>query len=150
MPPAVSPTAERRSGPDWAGRVDQTELDIMAGRCWSTLGDHARAVPALEGALARYDDTHARDKALYLTWLADAHIDANGIEQAAAATGQAIALCADVASARPRERIIETLERLKQHRAASTVAEVIDEAEALLRRSPGSPSPGMPPIRREA
>jgi len=128
-------------GPDWAGWVDQTELEIMSGRCWSTLGDHARAVPALTRALARYDDTHARDKALYLTWLAGAHIDADGIEEAAATTGQAVALCADVASVRPRERIAETLERLHAYRAVSAVAEVIEETEDLLRRSPGSPTP---------
>jgi hypothetical protein len=138
------------SGPDWAGWVDQTELEIMSGRCWSALGDHARAVPALSGALARYDDTHARDKALYLTWLADAHIDADGIEQAASITRQAVALCADVASIRPRERVSETLVRLKPHRGMPAVAEAIGEAEELFRRSPGSPSPDRRPSRREA
>jgi transcriptional regulator with XRE-family HTH domain len=141
---------EPPSGTDWAVWVDHTELEIMSGRCWSTLGDHARAVPALQRALDRYDDTHARDKALYLTWLADAHLDAGEIEQAATVTGRALALCADVSSVRPHDRIAATLHRLQPHRDVSAVADVVAEAEELLRKSPGSPSPGMPPSRREA
>jgi hypothetical protein len=137
------------NGPDWAVWVDDNELEIMAGRCWSTLGD-ARAVPTLERALTRYDDTHARDKALYLTWLAGAHIDGAEIEQAAAVTGRALALCADVASVRPQGRITETLRRLRPYRDVSAVADVIEQAEELLKRSPGSPIPGMPQSRREA
>lgn len=138
------------SGPDWAGWVDRTELDIMAGRCWTELGKYGRAIPLLEQALDRYEDTHARDKALYLTWLTDAHIDADEVEKAAATAGRAIALCADVASVRPRKRITETLDRLRPHRAVSAVAEVIDEAEDLIRRSPGSPTPGKRTSHREA
>ena len=132
-----------------AAWVDHNELEIMAGRCWSTLGD-ARAVPTLERALGRYDDTHARDKALYLTWLAGAHIDGAEIEQAAAVTGRALALCADVASVRPQDRVAETLRRLRPYRDVSAVADVIEQAEELLKRSPGSPISGMPPSRREA
>lgn len=145
--------ADKRAGshgPDWAVWVDQTELEIMSGRCWSTLGDHARAVPTLTRALDRYDDTHARDKALYLTWLAGAHIDADDIEQAAAVTSRAVALCADVASVRPQARISETLRRLQQHRAVPAVTDLIEEAEMLIGRSPGAPSPGRPASRREA
>ncbi|MGH3377105.1 MAG: transcriptional regulator [Actinoallomurus sp.] len=137
------------NGPDWAVWVDHNELEIMAGRCWSMLGD-ARAVPTLERALGRYDDTHARDKALYLTWLAGAHIDGAEIEQAATVTGRALALCADVASVRPQDRITETLRRLRPYRNVSAVADVIEQAEELLRRLPGSPIPGMPQSHREA
>ena len=50
-----------------------------------------RAVPVLESALARYDDSHARDKALYLSWLADAYLDAGEVERAAAVTSHALA-----------------------------------------------------------
>lgn len=80
--------------------VDETEVQIMAGRCWSELRRPLRAVPILESVLARYDDTHARDKALYLTWLAVAYLDAAEPEQAAAARrdpalGHSIALGAD-------------------------------------------------------
>jgi tetratricopeptide (TPR) repeat protein len=104
-------------GPDWAVWVDQTELQIMTGRCWSALGNPARAIPALTDALGRYDDTHARDKALYLTWLADAHIDDDDIDQAAAVARRAVALDADIASVRPRQRVKDLVGRLDSHRA---------------------------------
>jgi tetratricopeptide (TPR) repeat protein len=136
-------------GPDWAQWVDRTELEIMAGRCWSTLGDYTRAIPTLEGALDRYDNIHARDKALYLTWLAEAHIDAHEIDQAAAITRQALALSAGVASVRPGERIRAALRRLEPHRSLAAVSDVIDEADALLKTSPGPPSPDTQPNRPE-
>jgi transcriptional regulator with XRE-family HTH domain len=139
-----------RPGPDWALWVDQTELQIMTGRCWSALQNPARAIPALTDALDRYEDTHARDKALYLTWLADAHLDNGDFEQAATVTRRAVALCADVASARPRQRVNDLIGRLELYRDLPAVAELAEEAEWLLRRSPGSPNPGTPPSRREA
>ncbi|MCW2859556.1 MAG: transcriptional regulator [Actinoallomurus sp.] len=122
----------------------------MTGRCWSALGNPARAIPALTDALRRYDDTHARDKALYLTWLADAHIDDDDIGQAAATARRAVALAADIASVRPRQRINDLIGRLERHRTMPAVAALIEEAEWLLRRSTDPASPGMRPSRREA
>jgi transcriptional regulator with XRE-family HTH domain len=136
-------------GPDWAGWVDRTELDIMSGRCWSMLRDHGRAIPVLERALDRYDDTHARDKALYSTWLIDAHLDAGEVERAATVTFRALDLCADVASVRPLARIERVLRRLRSHARVPAVGHVIDRAEDVFRRSPGSPSPDTRPSRRE-
>jgi hypothetical protein len=143
-------SGSRLSGPDWAVWVDQTELQIMTGRCWSALGEPARAIPALTGALGRYDDTHARDKALYLTWLADAHIDDDDIDQAAAVGRRAVALAADIASVRPRQRVDDLIGRLEPHRTAPSVAALVEEAEWLLRTSPDSPTPDKRPSRREA
>ncbi|MFE9938918.1 helix-turn-helix domain-containing protein [Streptomyces hirsutus] len=80
-------TALDEQQPDWAAWVDRTELDIMTGRCWTELRRPLRAVPVLTQALARYDDAHARDKALYLSWLADAYLTAGEVEKAAAVTG---------------------------------------------------------------
>jgi hypothetical protein len=62
--------------PDYAAWIDETELAIMTGRCWSELRRPLRAVPVLETALSRYSDAHSRDKALYSSWLADSYIDA--------------------------------------------------------------------------
>ncbi|MBO2454855.1 twin-arginine translocation signal domain-containing protein [Actinomadura barringtoniae] len=117
--------------PDWARWVDEIELQIMTGRCWAVLRRPVRAIPALRWALARYDDTHARDKALYSTWLADAHIDAQEIEQGAHALGQAIDLGSDVASPRPGERIAEVAERLRVHADVPEVAEVLERARTM-------------------
>lgn len=61
--------------PDWSLWVDETELQIMTGRCWAVLNQPAKAIVALEDALANYKDTHARDKSLYMTWLAEGYVE---------------------------------------------------------------------------
>lgn len=115
--------------PDWAAWVDRNELQIMTGRCWTELRRPLRAVPVLEDVLTRYDDTHARDKALYLSWLADSYLAAHEIEQAAAITGRALELSAGVASVRPRKRLAPVLEQLSAHRELPAVAEALDKAK---------------------
>lgn len=116
--------------PDWSCWVDHTELQIMTGRCWAELGRPLRAVPLLESVLAHFDDTHARDKALYLTWLVRAYLDAGEVEQATAVTGRALELSVGVTSVRPRLRIDALLRRLEPHRTLSPVAELLDRAAA--------------------
>ncbi|TDD39980.1 hypothetical protein E1287_02045 [Actinomadura sp. KC06] len=111
--------------------MDKVELQIMTGRCWTVLQRPDRAIPALTRALDRYDDAHARDKSLYLTWLAEAHIDADEIPRAARTLGDAIGLGGDVASSRPRKRVSEVVERLRPHASVPAVTEVIDQAKTM-------------------
>ncbi|GAA1356215.1 XRE family transcriptional regulator [Streptomyces beijiangensis] len=116
--------------PDWVAWVDLDELQIMTGRCWTELHRPLRAVPVLDAVLARYDDTHARDKSLYLSWLADSYLSAGEIEQAASTVGRALELSAGVASVRPRQRLAPTLRQLSVHRELPVVAEILDRAAA--------------------
>ncbi|MEW2612085.1 XRE family transcriptional regulator [Streptomyces sp. NPDC047880] len=113
--------------PDWAAWVDQTELDIMTGRCWTELRRPLRAVPVLTRALERFDDHHARDKALYLSWLADAYLAAGEVEEAARVTGRAWDLSVGVASVRPRQRLAPVLEQLRQHQNVGLVRNVLEK-----------------------
>ncbi|MCL6297546.1 helix-turn-helix domain-containing protein [Streptomyces kronopolitis] len=115
--------------PDWASWVDHNELQIMTGRCWTELRRPLRAVPVLEDALAKYEDTHARDKSLYLSWLADSYMSAGEIEQAASTARRSLELSAGVASVRPRQRIQPTLRRLSSHRELPAVAAVLELAQ---------------------
>lgn len=115
-----------RPEPDWVFWVDETELRIMAGRCWTELHRPLRAAPLLEDVLARYEDTHARDKALYLTWLATSYLDAQEPEQAAAATSRAIDLAAGVGSVRPAARVATVLHRLQPYQAVPSVASLLE------------------------
>lgn len=117
--------------PDWVAWVDETELQIMTGRCWTELRRPLRAVPVLTDALARYEDDHARDKSLYLSWLADSYLTAGEVEQAALVTGQAVDLAVGVASVRPRQRLAPLLRRLGEHQTLPAVAEVLDRARAV-------------------
>ncbi|MEU1466051.1 XRE family transcriptional regulator [Streptomyces sp. NPDC005727] len=113
---------------DWAAWVDLNELQIMAGRCWTELHRPLRAVPVLEAALAQYDDAHARDKSLYLSWLATAYLQAGEVEQAATVTDRALDLSTEVASVRPRQRLAPPLEQLGKHRSLPAVAAVLEKA----------------------
>ena len=101
--------------PDYAAWIDETELAIMTGRCWSELRRPLRAVPVLETALARYSDAHSRDKALYSSWLADSYIDAGEIEQATAVVQSSLTVMGNVSSVRPRERLVKVAGRLAEH-----------------------------------
>ncbi|WP_186763299.1 helix-turn-helix domain-containing protein [Lentzea tibetensis] len=120
-----------RPEPDWVFWVDEDEIKIMTGRCWTQLHRPLRAVPILEDVLSRYDDTHARDKAIYLTSLAHAYVDAREIEQAATVTQQAVELATGVGSVRPAERIQKVVHRLQPHRALSPVSSVLEAAANL-------------------
>lgn len=113
-------------GPEWATWAHSpVELQIMVGRCWTQLHRPLRAVPALEAAMAQYGDNHARDKALYLSWLADAYLDASEPEPAVVALDHAMNLAANVASARPQQRLSAVLGRLKEYSATPGATDLL-------------------------
>ncbi|MCX4862367.1 helix-turn-helix domain-containing protein [Streptomyces canus] len=127
---ALEEQGQDEAAPDWAAWVDDTELDIMAGRCWTELRRPLRAVPVLTAALARYDDIHARDKALYLSWLADALLSAGEVEEAARVTGNALDLAVGVASVRPRKRLAPVINQLGQYRQLPAVRDALERMGA--------------------
>ncbi|MFE5596685.1 hypothetical protein [Streptomyces sp. NPDC056549] len=116
--------------PHWSAWVDHQELDIMTGRCWTELRRPLRSVPVLSSALSRFPDEHARDKALYLSWLAEAYLTAGEIEEAAATTGRALELSMGVASTRPRQRLAVVVDRLRPYGDVAEVREVVNLADA--------------------
>lgn len=116
--------------PDWSSWVDDRELKIMAGRCWTELRRPLRAVPLLEDALRGFDDAHSRDKALYSCWLADAYLMAGEVEAAAGIAEQVLSLSTGVASVRPRQRLEPILRQLASHRGVSAVTTVLDRARS--------------------
>lgn len=94
------------------------------------LGRPQQAIPILESVLAVFEDAKARDKALYLTWLSDAYLDAGEVEQAASVTATALDLASGVGSVRPRLRIDLLLRRLAPHRDLVQVADLLERAAA--------------------
>ncbi|MFI1195533.1 helix-turn-helix domain-containing protein [Micromonospora sp. NPDC020750] len=134
-----------RPEPDWVYWVDRTEGEIMTGRCWTVLHRPVRAIPVLERALAGVDDTCARDKALYLSWLADAYLDANEVEQACATAVLAVRLAGGVGSIRPGQRLDSVLNRLEPHAGLPCVVELRALiAEVSRRPLTGPATPGTP------
>jgi tetratricopeptide (TPR) repeat protein len=114
-----------RPDPDWVFWVNDAEIDIMAGRCWTELRRPLRAVPVLEQVLSGFDDTHARDKALYLTWLATSYLHAHEVEQAAATLTRAADLAAGVSSVRPAVRIQAVARQLTRYRSTPAVVDLL-------------------------
>ncbi|MFF6985580.1 helix-turn-helix domain-containing protein [Streptomyces sp. NPDC010273] len=113
--------------PAWSAWVDQVELDIMAGRCWTELRRPLRAVPLLVRGLGAFDEAHARDASLYSTWLAEAYTTAGEVEEAVRVVGRALELADGVASARPRQRIEQVVTALAvEHGAVPAVAELVE------------------------
>jgi transcriptional regulator with XRE-family HTH domain len=108
-----------RPEPDWVFWVDDDELDIMTGRCWARLGQPRKAIPALAPALARMSDTCARDKALYLSGLANAYVDAGELGKATDTAEYALDLAEGVASVRPAEQLRGVARRLAARGAVS-------------------------------
>ena len=120
---------------------DETEIGIMTGRCWTVLHRPLRAITALEDALRRYEDTHSRDKALYLTFLAQAYLDSNEVERACDIAETAMDLAAGVGSTRPRDRVEALIRQMAPHRRVPCVAELSGSARDWIRRSRSLPAP---------
>jgi tetratricopeptide (TPR) repeat protein len=114
--------------PAWAYWLNRGEIDVMTGRCLTQLKRPERAIELLTQAVNRYDDTHARELALYLTWLAEAHTYADNIEEAAANATRALRLSAGVTSVRSAERIQLVRGLLVPYRGNAAVDEFEGEA----------------------
>jgi transcriptional regulator with XRE-family HTH domain len=116
-----SPGAE---SPTYLYWVDSGELQVMEARVYTELRRPLRAVPLLSDVLSRYDASHARELALYLSWLAVAYADANEPEAAAQTTARMLTL-ADGGSERTAERARIVRHRLEAFRDVPEVAELL-------------------------
>ncbi|WIX85742.1 helix-turn-helix transcriptional regulator [Amycolatopsis sp. DG1A-15b] len=93
--------------PEWVYWMSRDEIDVMAGRCLIELGDPVSAAPLLTAAIDRYDRAHAREVALYRTWLAESYARAGELDAARAALDEARAAAVDVNSTRLARRMGE-------------------------------------------
>ncbi|MES4904500.1 MULTISPECIES: helix-turn-helix transcriptional regulator [unclassified Streptomyces] len=113
--------------PLWAYWVSREELEVMDARVFTELRRPLRAVPLLTDVLTRYDATHAREVALYRSWLAVAYADANEPERAAQEARHVITTTAEVASERIAERSRIVLRRLLPFGDVPEVRSLLDD-----------------------
>lgn len=99
--------------PQWAYWVSREELEVMDARVCTELRRPLRAVPLLTEVLGGYDATHAREVALYRSWLAMALADANEPEQAAVEARRMLEVSTEITSQRTTARGRMVLRRLK-------------------------------------
>ncbi|MGW1680312.1 helix-turn-helix domain-containing protein [Saccharopolyspora sp. NPDC002376] len=112
---AVNDSYERRgdgSEPEWVYWLNRAEIDIMAGRCMIELDRPGDAEPLLSNAVATYPSGHAREVALYLTWLAESHARTGDLDAARDAVEQAERHAAVMPSARADDRLRQVRQML--------------------------------------
>lgn len=68
--------------PTWVYWLDENEITVMAGRVYVELGLPERAEPLLVDAVGRCDENHAREIALYRSWLAEAYVQMRDLDRA--------------------------------------------------------------------
>jgi transcriptional regulator with XRE-family HTH domain len=102
--------------PEWTYWVDRPELDVMAARCATRLGQPGRAAPLLRGALDSYQTAHTRETALYLSFLAEAYWRAGQLAEAAETLTEASTYAAATGSYRVDERITTLRRQLEPAR----------------------------------
>ncbi|MFD8998058.1 helix-turn-helix transcriptional regulator [Streptomyces abikoensis] len=123
---ALAQDAAGAQSPGYLYWVDTGELLVMESRVYTELRRPLRAVPLLREVLGRYDATHTRELALYLSWLAVALVDANEPEEAAAVAERVVSLSAGIASDRTTRRVRVVLDRLAEFRDVPEVRSVLD------------------------
>ena len=118
--------------PDWVYWLNQQEIDVMAGRCYTELGKPKLAEPLLANAIAGYDHALVRESSLYLSWLAEDYIQLNDLDQAASIATEALELASRTNSARTDERLRHLAKLLKPHSSVAKVAEFLDLYRSLI------------------
>lgn len=113
---ALAQDSDAIESPAYLYWVDEGELRVMESRVYTELRRPLRAVPLLRNVLDKYDTTHTREFALYLSWLAVALADANEPEEAASTAARVIDLSADLTSERTTKRVRVVLDRLTEYR----------------------------------
>jgi hypothetical protein len=112
---AVDDSYENRSAgieePEWVYWLDRREIDVMAGRCMIELGDPVAAEPLLSDAIDAYTPDHAREVALYRTWLAESYARA-GVFDAARSVLRKAQKAADQLTSSRLDRRVEEVARL--------------------------------------
>ncbi|MFJ2579954.1 transcriptional regulator [Kitasatospora aureofaciens] len=109
----------------WLYWVNRDEQEVMQARVYTQLHRPLRAVPLLRKVLAGYDASHAREYALYASWLAVALADANEPEEAAAAANRMWEVLAGIPSSRAQDRSKAVIGALRRYREVPEVAEVL-------------------------
>ncbi|WP_314412202.1 hypothetical protein [Streptomyces sp. DSM 40484] len=124
---ALSEDNEGIESPAYLYWVEAGELKVMESRVYTELHRPLRAVPLLREVLGGYDATHAREMALYLSWLAVALADANEPEEAAAVAERVISLGSETSSERVAERMRVIFDRLQDYTGVPEVAALLAE-----------------------
>ncbi|MGW5848291.1 tetratricopeptide repeat protein [Streptomyces sp. NPDC055254] len=117
--------------PEWMTFFGEAELESLEGRCWSELGEHARAARHARRAADLQDPNFARNVALYTAELAGDLARAGAPDEAAWAGGRVLDLFAEVRSTRVRSTLSLTAQALIPHQRSPRVNAFLTRHAAL-------------------
>ncbi|MBT2481947.1 tetratricopeptide repeat protein [Streptomyces sp. ISL-94] len=112
---------EAGADPEWMSFFGEAELEFLEARCWSSLGEHARAARHARRAADLQDPHFARNVALYTAELAGDLAHAGAPDEAAWAGGRVLDLLTEVQSTRIRSMLSETARALVPHQRSPRV-----------------------------
>lgn len=118
--------------PDWVYWLNREEIDVMAGRCYTELGEPAHAEKLLTAAIGRYDQALIRENSLYLSWLAEDYVQLGEIDHAADIATRMAILAGRTNSARTDTRLRFLAGRLGAYRAGAGVADFFEAYRAAV------------------
>ncbi len=107
--------------PEWMSFFGEAELESLEARCWSALGEHARAARHARRAADLQDPHFARNVALYTAELAGDLARADAPDEAAWAGSRVLDLLGEVQSTRVRALLAGTAGVLVPHQRSPRV-----------------------------
>jgi hypothetical protein len=122
----------RDNDPDWVYWLNQEEVNVMAGRCYTELRKPDRAVTLLTDAIGNYDQSLIRENALYLSWLAEDFVQLNDLDQASDLGIRIAQLVSRTNSARARDRLDHVAALLTPNQASAPVKEFLDAYSSVV------------------
>ncbi|MEV7023923.1 tetratricopeptide repeat protein [Kitasatospora sp. NPDC093558] len=107
--------------PEWMSFFGEAEIAGLQSQCWSALGDWDRASEQAGLAITLQEPHFVRNRVLYTAELAHDRLGRGDLAGAAHHGSAAVALFAEVRSARIRSMLAHTAERLRPHRSVAEV-----------------------------
>ncbi|MER7580860.1 tetratricopeptide repeat protein [Kitasatospora sp. NPDC097691] len=113
--------------PEWMSFFGEAEIAGLQSQCWSALGDWDRASEQAGLAITLQEPHFLRNRVLYTAELAHDRLGRGDLAGAAHHGSSAVALFADVRSARIRSMLADTAGRLRPHAAVPEVRRFLAE-----------------------
>ncbi|MER7773102.1 tetratricopeptide repeat protein [Kitasatospora sp. NPDC096140] len=113
--------------PEWMSFFGEAEIAGLQSQCWSALGDWDRASEQAGLAMTLQEPHFLRNRVLYTAELAHDRLGRGDLAGAAHHGSSAVALFADVRSARIRSMLADTAGRLRPHAAVPEVRRFLAE-----------------------
>ncbi|MBO0884904.1 MAG: hypothetical protein J2P17_32135, partial [Mycobacterium sp.] len=112
--------------PEWTYWLNPDEIDVMAARCFVALKRPEAAIPKLSDVLSHYDPSLTRERALYLSWLAEACIQTGDLDHAVTVATECLELSDSTNSSRTTDRVQHLRQLLQQHASVACVRDFLD------------------------